>query len=85
MIDPAVAPDTLGTLERLGRVVRLRRRVVVRGLRGRGDGTSTKEERGTGDGERNDLSLKNEFTFVLERTPAVTDELPIRSEEGFKK
>jgi len=39
---------------------------------------------GTGDGERNDLSLKNEFTFVLERTPATTDELPIKSEEGLK-
>ena len=40
---------------------------------------------GTADGERNDLSLKNEFTFVLERTPAQADELPAKGEEGFKK
>jgi hypothetical protein len=40
---------------------------------------------GTGDGERNDLSLKNDFTFVLERTPVATNELPVKSEEGFKK
>jgi hypothetical protein len=40
---------------------------------------------GTPDGERNDLSLKNDFTFVLERTPAKADELPTKSEEGFKK
>ena len=40
---------------------------------------------GTPDGERNDLSLKNEFTFVLERTPAQADELPVKGEEGFKK
>ena len=39
---------------------------------------------GTGDGERNDLSLKNEFTFVLERKPA-GDDLPVKTEEGFKK
>ena len=39
---------------------------------------------GSGDGERNDLSLKNEFTFVLERKPA-GDDLPVKSEEGFKK
>ncbi|MBC8166511.1 MAG: hypothetical protein H7Y20_11650, partial [Bryobacteraceae bacterium] len=39
---------------------------------------------GTADGERNDLSLKNEFTFVLERTPA-DNELPMKSEEGFTK
>ena len=40
---------------------------------------------GTPDGERNDLSLKNEFTFVLERTPAQADVLPVKGEEGFKK
>ena len=40
---------------------------------------------GTPDGERNDLSLKNEFTFVLERARTVTDELPVKGEEGFKK
>ena len=40
---------------------------------------------GTADGERNDLSLKNDFTFVLERTPAQADELPVKGEEGFKK
>ena len=40
---------------------------------------------GTADGERNDLSLKNEFTFVLERTPSQADELPAKGEEGYKK
>ena len=40
---------------------------------------------GTADGERNDLSLKNDFTFVLERTPSETDDLPFKGEEGFKK
>jgi hypothetical protein len=40
---------------------------------------------GTPDGERNDLSLKNDFTFVLERTPEPTDELPTKGEEDFKK
>jgi hypothetical protein len=40
---------------------------------------------GTADGERNDLSLRNEFTFVLERTTAEADELPVKGEEGFKK
>ncbi len=40
---------------------------------------------GTANGERNDLSLKNEFTFVLERTSAQADELPANGQEGFKK
>ncbi len=40
---------------------------------------------GTADGERNDLSLKNEFTFLLERAPVASDELPTKSEEGYKK
>jgi hypothetical protein len=40
---------------------------------------------GTEDSERNDLSLKNDFTFVLERKPAGADELPFKGEEGFKK
>ncbi len=40
---------------------------------------------GTADGERNDLSLKNDFTFVLERTPARADELPAKGEEGNEK
>ncbi|MGB8168128.1 MAG: hypothetical protein WCF18_11595 [Chthoniobacteraceae bacterium] len=40
---------------------------------------------GTADGERNDLSLKNEFTFVLERAPALADELPAKNEEGYEK
>ena len=40
---------------------------------------------GTPDGERNDLSLKNEFTFVLERARTVTDELSVKGEEGYKK
>ncbi len=40
---------------------------------------------GTADGERNDLSLKNEFTFVLERAPVQADELPVTNAEGFKK
>jgi hypothetical protein len=37
------------------------------------------------DGERNDLSLKNDFTFLLDRTPAGNDDLPKNDEEGFKK
>jgi len=40
---------------------------------------------GTADGVRNDLSLKNDFTFVLERTPAGADELPFKGGEGIKK
>ena len=40
---------------------------------------------GTPDGERNELSLKNDFTFVLERTPSKEDELPTNGKEGFKK
>lgn len=40
---------------------------------------------GAGDGERNDLSLKNEFTFVLERTPVAANELPSKGGEGYKK
>lgn len=40
---------------------------------------------GTADGERNDLSLKNDFTFVLERTALSTDELPIKDDEGAQK
>ncbi len=40
---------------------------------------------GAADGERNDLSLKNDFTFVLERSPLSTDSLPIKGEEGFQK
>lgn len=39
----------------------------------------------TPDGERNDLSLKNEFTFVLERAPANADEPQAKNEEGFAK
>jgi hypothetical protein len=37
------------------------------------------------DGERNDLSLKNDFTFLLDRTSVGTDDLPRNDEEGFKK
>jgi hypothetical protein len=40
---------------------------------------------GTADGERNDLSLKNEFTFVLERASVAAEELPAKGEEGYKK
>ena len=40
---------------------------------------------GAADGERNDLSLKNDFTFVLERAPLSTDDLPVKGEEGFLK
>ena len=40
---------------------------------------------GTADEERNNLSLKNEFTFLLERTPVATNELPVKMQEGFKK
>ena len=43
---------------------------------------------GTPDGDRNDLSLKNDFTFVLERSVEGPDALPLfpsRSEEGFRK
>ena len=40
---------------------------------------------GTPDGERNDFSLKNEFTFVLERAHAQADERPVKGEEGYKK
>ncbi len=40
---------------------------------------------GTPEGERNDLSLKNEFTFVLSRTPAHNSDLPVKGEEGYKK
>jgi hypothetical protein len=40
---------------------------------------------GTADGDRNDLSLKNEFTFVLERTAAAADDLPFKGGEGYKK
>jgi hypothetical protein len=37
------------------------------------------------DGERNDLSLKNDFTFLLDRTSPGNDDLPNNDEEGFKK
>ena len=40
---------------------------------------------GTPEGERNDLSLKNEFTFVLERASVAADELPAKGEEGYQK
>ena len=40
---------------------------------------------GTSEGERNDLSLKNEFTFVLERAFVQADELPANGKEGYKK
>lgn len=40
---------------------------------------------GSPDGERNDLSLKNDFTFLLNRVPQASDDLPKHNQEGFKK
>jgi hypothetical protein len=40
---------------------------------------------GCAGGDRNDLSLKNEFTFVLERTAAAADDLPFKGGEEYKK